>query len=285
MTIPSSPTALDGLAAATIGAIAASGGLAAGVRFWVREILIVLFMAGVLEMLLPDNGSKRFARVAIGFFVVLAVSRPLVDFVGAGADLGAELAGLAAWQSTAILTGPRAPDKDPLDQGASLREASRERALAAARAALETQIVALVERDASVAEASADVSLVSDPSSARYGALESVTVRVWLARPRDGGGPGGSETSGRTTDPPIEPVRVRVDPIITGWSRSGTEGGSGQGATGQPVSGSGPTIVASGTGPDLPVAGSAGELAGRLRSQLILLFGVPPGGLRVEVWP
>ncbi len=287
-------------------AVTASSGLAEGVRLWVREILIVLFLAGVLEMLLPETDTKRFARVAIGFFVVLAVGRPLLGLIGSGAPLDRGLAGLGTWDLGTAPAGSTSSAADPLRLGSEFRDASRERALAAARAALETQVVALAERDPEVAEAEAGVALLSDPSSSSYGALETVTLKVWMVRSGadegrggaggaagsgDGGagGAGGSGDGEAGTVGSIEPVTIRVDPIITGWvaerpptadGNPGSPGGSG--ADGSPGS---PLAVDSGTKDGTSGSGPAAELARRLRSQLVLLFGVPPGGLSVEVWP
>jgi stage III sporulation protein AF len=270
-------------------------GLAEGVRLWVREILIVLFLAGVLEMLLPETDTKRFARVAIGFFVVLAVGRPLLGFIGCGAPLDRGLAGLGTWDLGTAPAGSTSSVADPLRLGSEFRDASRERALAAARAALETQVVALAERDPEVAEAEAGVALLSDPSSSSYGALETVTLKVWMVRSAAGEGRGGAGGTAGSGDgeagaaDSIEPVTIRVDPIITGWTAErppatdGSSGGTGgSGADGSPGS---PLAVDSGTKDGTSGSGPAAELARRLRSQLVLLFGVPPGGLSVEVWP
>lgn len=288
--------ASGGLVMAASGGLvmAASGGLAEGVRLWVREILLVVFLAGVLEMLLPETDTKRFARVAIGFFVVLAVGRPLLNFIGSGASLDRGLAGLGTWELEIAPAGSTSSATDPLRLGSEFRDASRERALAAARAALETQVVALAERDPEVAEAEAGVALLSDPSSSSYGALETVTLKVWMVRSADEGrggadGAAGRDDGGAGAAGSIEPVTIRIDPIITGWvaerppTTDGSPGGPGDsGADGSPGS---PLAVESGTKDGTSGSGPAAELARRLRSQLVLLFGVPPGGLSVEVWP
>ena len=288
---------MSGLEVATLSGpvVVALGGLAEGVRLWVREILIVLFLAGVLEMLLPETDTKRFARVAIGFFVVLAVGRPLLNFIGSGASLDRGLAGLGTWELEIAPAGSTSSATDPLRLGSEFRDASRERALAAARAALETQVVALAERDPEVAEAEAGVALLSDPSSSSYGALETVTLKVWMVRSADGEGRGGADGAAGSDDGgagaagSIEPVTIRIDPIITGWvaerppTTDGNPGGPGDsGADDSPGS---PLAVESGTKDGTSGSGPAAELARRLRSQLVLLFGVPPGGLSVEVWP
>ncbi|MCL6581699.1 MAG: stage III sporulation protein AF [Firmicutes bacterium] len=241
-------------------------------RAWVREIVTVLVLAGLVEMLLPAGESRRFARVALGLFVVLAVARPVLALVGGGVSLDRDLAALASWG-----LGYAPAGTTPLERGAELREASRERVLAAARAALETQVAALANRDPEVARAEAEVVLVSDPASPAYGSLEAVVLRVWLAP-----GPGGEETGESTPQ-----------------GQGGAGEGAGAGAGGSPGAGGAvtpivvtvrPVIVGrdsqggmSGEVPGGTADERASEVASRLRSQLVLLFGVPPGGITVEV--
>jgi len=241
-------------------------------RTWVREVVTLLVLAGLVEMLLPAGGSRRFARVALGLFVVLAVARPVLALVGGDVSLDRDLAALASWG-----LGYAPAGATPLERGAELREASRERVLAASRAALETQVAVLAGRDPEVARAEAEVVLVSNPASPAYGSLEAVVLRVWLAP-----GPAGEET--RPTTPQVEgeagagvgaeagspsgasgavtPIVVTVRPVIVGRDSQGGRSGE----------------VPSGTADE-----RASEVASRLRSQLVLLFGVPPGGITVEV--
>lgn len=292
----------------------AAGGLAEAVRLWVRGIILVLFLAGVLEMILPDTDVKRFARVAVGLFIVLAVGRPLLAVVGGGFILDRGLAALGSWElgvapaGSAIKVGGTA-GAGAIERGNQLYQSSRDRAAAAARAALETQIAALAERDEAVADATAEVDLDGDPSSPVYGSLVALRLKVWL-KPGAGRSEAGSSTSGGTgsstgsagpgrspgapqsgtgTSGPVEvaPIVTEVQPIVIG---SGATAGDGKtGASG--VERSGPAftervgsagVTETGAGDR---AGLAAEVAGRLRSQLVLIFGVPPGGITIEVWP
>jgi hypothetical protein len=71
----------------------------------------------------------------------------------------------------------------------------------------------------------------------------------------------------------VSPVTVTVSPVlITGPS---------PGASGERTD----AVVDDGGTPGSTATGAAGEMATRLRSQLVLLFGVPPGGITVEVYP
>ena len=247
-------------------------------------------------MLIPETGMKRFARVAVGFFVVLAVAKPILGLLGGGVLFDKSLAGIGSWELGLRVSdsGRAAGAADPLGQGAALRQASRDRALVATRAGLESQVAALALRETGVARAVAEVDLVSDPSSTSYGSLQAVRLRVWLtaadgtgdpsgstggpsgASGTTGGGGGATGGAGGATGPPVtpvSPVTVTVSPVlITGPS----PGASGEGTD---------AVVDDGGTPGATATGAAGEMATRLRSQLVLLFGVPPGGITVEVYP
>jgi len=48
---------------------------------WVRQIAIVVIVAGFLEMLVPDNGIKRYVKVAMGLFILLMILTPVMDLL------------------------------------------------------------------------------------------------------------------------------------------------------------------------------------------------------------
>jgi len=245
-----------------------SAGFADSLRLWVKEIIIVLLLGGLVEMILPETETKRFARVALGFFVILAVGRPVLSALGGGFILDRELAGLGSWELGVAPGGSgglAGGFEGPLERGFEMRNLSRDRVLAATRAALETQLAALAERDPDVAAAAAEVDLATDPSSPGYGSITAVRLTVWLSGATVDGGEGGTPSapagdagSGEVVDP-VAPVTVTVEPIVTG------------GREGRPA--------------DQGAAGSAGgsadprgeRVASRLKSQLVLLVGVPPG--------
>lgn len=267
--------------------MAGTGGFVDALRLWVREIVIVLFLAGALEMLLPEAEMKRFARVAVGFFVVLAVGKPILAVLGGGFAVDRTLAGLASWDlgtrpGYSQGGGAAYPGGgSPLDKGAEFRRASRDRALAADRAALESQIAYLATREEGVADARAEVDLVSDPSSPGYGSLLAVRLTVWMA-PRGQGVERAPEAEpGTGAGLSVAPVRIGVAPVVIGGS--GAPEGPAQPP--RPAGSEGPAAVDSGTGEGYGAGTPAGDLARRLRSVLILLLGVPPGGITIEVWP
>lgn len=276
-------------------------GFVAALGAWVREIIVVLFLAGTLEMLLPETDVKRFARVAMGFFIVLAVARPILALVGGGFYFDAGLASLSTWEVGGFGGGVTSQSGSPFQRGTDLQYASRDRALAAARAALEAQLTELVMREPEVADARVEADLVTDLSSQSYGHLRAVRVMVRMAEGAGaeteaaaGVGSGARTGSGAPAGTAVEPVRIAVSPIVIGQEAGGRASGDGRpgqvsgdsgspGSLWSPGAAGGPAAVetggagSSGTGPEV-------ELARRLRSVLVLILGIPPGGITVEVW-
>ncbi|MGE5577005.1 MAG: stage III sporulation protein AF [Syntrophothermus sp.] len=52
---------------------------------WVKNLVTLVFIVTFLEMLTPDNDLKKFTRVVVGFFILVAVISPLLDLVRGGA--------------------------------------------------------------------------------------------------------------------------------------------------------------------------------------------------------
>jgi len=260
------------------------------VRLWVREIVTVLFLAGILEMLMPETDMKRFTRVAMGLFVVLAISRPILALVGGEVYVDRGLASLGLWESPGVRSGGGESPETYIQRGLEMQAESRDRALASARAALERQLAALALRDPEVGDVRVEVDLVDDPSSPEYGSVKAVRLTAWL-RPAGeeqvegtagDAGPGSPEAGQGVTVEPVQPVEVVVEPVITG-SRSG--GGEGAAAAGSPGALPGEPARLTEAGGEGEAPGRAGEVARRLRSLLVLVVGVPPGGITVVVWP
>lgn len=63
-------------------------------RQWVRTIVVVVLLAGLLELLAPAGGTRRLVRLVLGLCVVATVVAPLAAIVRGGAGV-AGMAGAA----------------------------------------------------------------------------------------------------------------------------------------------------------------------------------------------
>lgn len=52
----------------------------------VRNVLVIVLVAGFLEMLLPEGNTRPLVRLCIGMFVLIAVLNPILGFFFSGRD-------------------------------------------------------------------------------------------------------------------------------------------------------------------------------------------------------
>jgi stage III sporulation protein AF len=52
----------------------------AAVTAWVKNIILVVLFASFMELLLPNTSMKKFIRVIMGIFIMLAILNPLLLF-------------------------------------------------------------------------------------------------------------------------------------------------------------------------------------------------------------
>jgi stage III sporulation protein AF len=170
---------------------------------WIANVVALIFLATLLEMLMPRGNMQRFARVVMGMLVILAVLQPVFSLLAKGMQLD----GLAA-----AVSGPTLDMDSILAQAQRVRGTNDALALERTRAQLEQQIVARLSQLAGVAAVSCRAELVSDQTRQDYGAVTQVTIRVTPGTP----------TASSGVDP--------VTPVVIG--ASGTSGaGPGTGAT------------------------------------------------------
>ncbi|MHB8758177.1 MAG: stage III sporulation protein AF [Bacillota bacterium] len=163
--------------------------LLASVKEWVRNIAVIIVVAGFLELILPQSDLQRFARLVVGFFILLAIIQPLVGAFRQQVTF-----------NTAFLEAAAAGTPDTaavLAKGQELQANHTRVALAEYRAALERQVIAMSAwLGAEVRTVSVD--LVEDQTSRQFGAIRTMRVTV------------GSRTAPETTSTviPVAPVRI-----------------------------------------------------------------------------
>lgn len=63
----------------------------AALKEWIRGLIMLLVLASVLELLLPMSAMKKFVRMAMGFLIVLGVTRPVVGLLGQPVEVDPQL--------------------------------------------------------------------------------------------------------------------------------------------------------------------------------------------------
>ncbi|MEW6725317.1 MAG: stage III sporulation protein AF [Bacillota bacterium] len=99
---------------------------------WVHSLAVIVFMAALLEMLIPRSSLNRYVRVVMGLLILLATIQPLLTLLGQGIDLDALTGRIAATSSRGL--------EAIMARGAELREARAQEAIAQYRSMLEADI-------------------------------------------------------------------------------------------------------------------------------------------------
>lgn len=166
--------------------------LIAWIKQWVGNVVALVFLAMLLELLLPRGNMQRFVRVVMGLLVMLAVLQPVFGLVANG--LG--LAGIGAAVGGASLDIDRI-----LADAERLRQQNSDLTMAAYRRQIERDMELRLARLPGVTAVSCSVDIVADRESADYKAIAAVTVTLV---PGDDAGSG--PASGAIA--PIAPVTI-----------------------------------------------------------------------------
>lgn len=73
---------------------------------WVKGLIVLLLLAGVIEMVAPEGGSRKFVRLAMGLVVLLCVLQPVASMLGRPGGIEP---GLALPAGSSDLSGSPAP--------------------------------------------------------------------------------------------------------------------------------------------------------------------------------
>lgn len=120
---------------------------------WVRNIALVVVLAGIMELLLPQGEMRRYVRVVAGLLVLLAMLNPVVGLLeGATAFNAGYLAVFAPRTSGAGLEAIR-------DRGESLKRVNETLAVDEFRRRLEAEAAMVASGAAGGARAEATVDL------------------------------------------------------------------------------------------------------------------------------
>ncbi len=141
---------------------------------WAREIIVVVGLAAVVEILLPRGDFRRFGRLAMGLFVLLALTKPLFGILQVPVALPP-----AAVQAQRTATGFVWQETAP--EGAAAQ--ASERAPASLASLVETQIAGLAASALGLGQRDVGVTVQLTTKAAGWpGGIDGVRINV-LARP------------------------------------------------------------------------------------------------------
>ncbi|MEL7564234.1 MAG: stage III sporulation protein AF [Dehalobacterium sp.] len=157
----------------------------------VRNVTIIVIIAGFLEMLLPSGEIKRFVKAVLGLFILVSMLNPLLGLFDKNV-----VSEVLAWQdpmeSSELST--------ILGQGEKISQEMNEKALEMYRKNLAKQIETVVKLIKGVAWVEADVQMAINNSNLNYEAIDKVVLVVGMI---------GNEGEKEGIDK-IEPIKVEI---------------------------------------------------------------------------
>lgn len=168
-----------------------------GISEWVRQVVLILLLTGIVQMALPGGGARRYVQVVLGLFILLAIVRPVL------ALLETEPAALLpGWERALRDAGAAAVPAPPREDPEQARARAQALALEVHRQRLAAVIRDTVRATLGFEPVAIDVAVVTDATSGRQGMIEGITVSL----------PGRLPAAVLDRAPglvrPVEPVRI-----------------------------------------------------------------------------
>lgn len=161
-----------------------------GLQTWVKQLVLIVLLAGLAEMLLPQAALRRYAHTALGLLVLIAVLVPFLSFLHEGVAWDTAFERLPAVETASLDAGVR-----------RFREAGVRLTLDTYRARVEEEAVRVASALEGVAGAEARAEIDADARSPRFGTVTRLVVTVL---------PGRAPQPGEVE--PVRPVRIGGSP-------------------------------------------------------------------------
>lgn len=170
-------------------------------RQLIREITVIVLMAGLFEMLLPDNQLKRFVKLILGLFVIVTLLGPMSDWIKdeKNWDLNSWRLQLSDSQAATTVLSPGSNAQS--NGGVSSTYQSH----------LAKQIESLLQMVPGVKQVEAKVNLRSGASFYSLDAISQVEVKVTRDKEQGAYGSGTLSTDPKATVRSISPIEISND--------------------------------------------------------------------------
>lgn len=145
-------------------------------RLLVQNLIIIVILAVLMELLLPNGEMRRYTKMVMGLMVIVAVVQAISGLTGGNLFRDMEE---HAWRSD---TGGWKPP-DIIDQGRKLDAENRKQAVGQYKKGIERQISALLGTEGKVRLVDADLQIQDDPAKKDFGKIQGISL--WMGR--DGG--------------------------------------------------------------------------------------------------
>ncbi|HHW92317.1 MAG TPA: stage III sporulation protein AF [Firmicutes bacterium] len=160
-------------------------------RDWVKQLILIVILAGFIDLVLPTGSTRKFARVVVGLFVIMALFNPLLLLLRQDVSWR-----IPRFEESVMDRGEM---REVTSQDEVLAATVQEQALAHYRRQLEEQAKALVLSLEEVSEARAKVYL--EEGAGEEGGVGIAGLAIWVKQ--------GSESGEEV--PVVEKVVVKID--------------------------------------------------------------------------
>lgn len=174
---------------------------------WLRQIIAIVLLAGIVELLLPSNAYQRYVRLVLGLFILLALLSPILTLLQG--ELGPRLeASIRDWQGTANrqMADGSVALAEVQRQADGLRERQQEQAARLAADKVGAEMAEEIARRSGILAPEVAVTLAAERDG--YWRIEAVRVTLTTrsADPAGSGEASSSEEGSRQ----IEPIAIDV---------------------------------------------------------------------------
>ncbi|WP_123040914.1 stage III sporulation protein AF [Cohnella candidum] len=200
-------------------------GLMEGLSGWLKQIVAVVLLAGLVDLLLPNKTMQRYVRLVAGLFILLTVATPMLNWLHS--DFGNRLAaGLETSQSD---------DRASAEELSKIKEEGRKwqaKQQEEAEQVTAGRLRDAIKEDVEQSEGRKVVQVAVQLRRSPEGQLDVESVTVTMAGPEAGtnrgtGGTGGTAEAGGDAEPdpeaspgskpveqvqPVAPVIVEIPP-------------------------------------------------------------------------
>lgn len=144
----------------------------AALTSWIKEIIYIILFATFLEFLLPNGQMRKFIRVIIGLFIMLAILSPVMEIMSKGQQLDS----LSSWRVINI------PGSNTSESANKIAVSQEQVTIDLYRRQLAKQIRSVVVTLEGVSDAQVVVDLDQSVNKAGPGAIHQVLITLQQGR-------------------------------------------------------------------------------------------------------
>lgn len=163
------------------------------IKAWVRDLVILVIFASMLEMLLPNGSLKKYVKLVIGFFMMLAILNPILSLFRAD---------YTAFYPFNTLPNGKSQQAMIQQEGAKIQKANEMLAVNTYQSQLEQQIRALILTQGEVEDAQVQV------TAGENGTIEAVQIGLELVNSE---GKEQTSSNSSTKVDTVRPVKIQID--------------------------------------------------------------------------